>query len=490
MDENPIFKPINPQPLNNPNTQISGNVPPQMPANNPIPPSPIIPPPIPQAVQSTEPVQPSQSKLTKFVKIILGLIVAIGIVFFIYKIILPMVFSPKTSQVNLAYWGFEDPTVYNLVIADFEKANPNIKVEYSKQDLNQYKEKLITRSKNGNGPDIFSFHNTWIPEIAQVLLPLPISVISKEDFLKNYYPVTRADLIKNGGIYGIPSNIDTLNLFINRDLLQASGLSAPVTWAEFQIQARKLTVKDENNTIKTAGCAMGTYSNVTHAPDIISMLFAQDGVDPKKISGNEHGVEDALNFYYSFTNPVDNLNVWDDKLEQSIDAFAQGNLAMYFGYHKDIPLIKSKNPNLNFDVYLVPRLTEKDSTIANYYAQGVNAKTKHQKEAFLFIEYLSSKESAKKIFESQQKVDKIGLPYSRVDLAADLANTPAAPFVANAKSAVSTYFVDGFTEEGISTKLNKNLNVAIDSIISGASVQSASETLSQNFDDTLKQYGL
>jgi len=103
----------------------------------------------------------------------------------------------------------EDPSTVAPIISAFEAAHPNIKIDYSKQDLDQYRDRLITRSNNGNGPDIFSFHNTWLPELSGSLLPLPASVISKDDFSKDYYPVVKTDLVRNGAIYGVPLEIDT-----------------------------------------------------------------------------------------------------------------------------------------------------------------------------------------------------------------------------------------------------------------------------------------
>src|ERR1035437_1886814 len=103
----------------------------------------------------------------------------------------------------------------NSIIADFEKSNPNIKINYSKQDIKQYRETLTTRIGNGTGPDIFYFHNTWLPMFKNSLLPMSQDVITNQDFSKNFYPVAQADLISNGAIYGIPAEIDTLALYVN-----------------------------------------------------------------------------------------------------------------------------------------------------------------------------------------------------------------------------------------------------------------------------------
>lgn len=471
MDENTIFKPINVVP------QEAG-IGPEISEKNPV----VLPPP------PELPSEPPPSVFLKILKIILGIAIILGIVFFVYNVILPKFFPEKINQAKLIYWGIqEDVSIITPIIADFEKEHPNIKVEYLKQEKEQYIDRLVTRSNNGNGPDIFQFHNTWVPQLASLLLPLPNGVLSKEDFSKNYYAVAKSDLIKNGAIYGVPLQIDTLNLYINRDLFQAAGLKAPTTWIEFGNYARQLTVKGENNTIKTAGAAMGTSSNITHAPDIISMLFVQNGVNLNNMPSNIQAAGDALNFYSSFTLPTG--NVWDDTLDESIKAFASGTLAMHFGYSWDFFTIKSLNPNLPFDIYPVPNLPGQNATVASYWVEGISSKTRYQKEAFLFMQYLARKETAQKLFAEETKIRNFGEPYARVDLADSLKDSIAYSFVEVAPNAVSSFFADGTFDNGLNSQMNSLLNTAVDSVLKGTAPESAAETLSQGVSKILKQYG-
>lgn len=484
MDENTVFKPIgavrqeeNLQPARQSLAQASAGGP-EIPVGNPI----VSPPP------SELPSSPPPSIIFRILKILLGIVIVLGIIFFVYNVILPKFFPSKINQAKLVYWGLqEDASVIAPIIADFEKEHPNIKVEYIKQDVEQYMDKLVTRSNNGNGPDVFKFHNTWTSQLLSLLLPIPSSIISKDDFFKNYYPVAKSDLIKNGAIYGLPLQIDTLNLYVNRDLFQAAGLKAPTTWIEFGNMARQLTVKDENKNIKTAGAAMGTSNNIAHAPDIMSMLSAQNGVSLNDISSNLQAASEALNFYSSFALPSN--NVWDDTLDQSTKMFASGTLAMYFGYSWDFFTIKSMNPNLSFDIYPVPSLPGQNITIASYWAEGISSKTKYQKDAMLFIQYLTSKETAQKLFAIESKARNFGEPYARTDLADSLSNSIAYSFVRAAPSAVSSFFVDGTYDNGLNSKVNGYLNTAIDSILKGTSPQSATEALSAGVLPVLRQYG-
>lgn len=435
--------------------------------------------PIAAHVPENLPVAPPPLKFFRIIKILLGMAIVSAVIFIFLNFVLPKFFQTKIDNVTLTYWGLqEDPSAMAPIIADFEKENPNIKITYSGQDIKEYRERLIARSNNGNGPDIFRFHSSWTAQLSNVLSPLPQSVTTKEDFAENYYPVAKSDLIRDGAIYGIPLQIDTLNLYVNNDIFEAAGLKPPASWIDFMNYSRQLTVKDENGSIKTAGTAMGAYSNITHVPSIISLLFVQNGVDLRDISSNLQAAADALIFYSSFALPPG--NVWDDTFDQSVKVFASGNLAMYFGYFQDYSLIKSINKNFSFGIYPVPNLPGQNATIASYWVEGVNSKSRNQKEAFIFLKYLAQKETAQKLSKN---------PSARIDLSDSLKNSIAYPFVASAPFAVSSFFVSDTYDNGLNSKMNTYLNNAVDSVLKGASAETAAETLSQGVAQVLQEYG-
>ncbi|MEK7159944.1 MAG: extracellular solute-binding protein [Patescibacteria group bacterium] len=430
-------------------------------------------------------------KFKKLLKFLLGFILIAGLIATVILVVLPQITKiPFGGRATLTYWGlWEDSNIMEGIISDFERENPGIKVEYSKQDPKQYRNRLLTRINSNTGPDIFRFHNTWYSMLSGVLLPIPEDVISKEEFARNYYQVTEKDLIKNGAIYGIPLEIDTLALFINNNLSQAAGLSTPATWNDFINNARAMTVKDENGKILTAGAAIGTYKNVTHAPDILSLLFLQNGVDFNNIEGSSDRVQGALSFYTSFA--TDENNVWDNTLDSSILAFSKGTLGMFFGYSWDYFTIKQFNPNLSFQIVGVPQLPGQNTTLASYWAEGVSLKSKHQKEALLFMKFLAKKDTATKLYQSQAKTRAFGEPYARVDLADTLkANPDVYTFVFQAPSASSSIFVDSTFDEGLNQEANTYLENAINAITeNNNSIQTATQDFSKGLIQVLQKYG-
>ena len=496
MEESTIFGQSQAQPQASPvNPPVQQD---QQPSQGPVPPmQQSAPPPPPQSPQpplysasgDDEEIEGKPSFLKKALKILAGVIVLLLIVLAIVMFIIPRFSGNKNENAELTYWGlWEDQQILQPIIDDFQKKYPNIKVKFVKQDIKGYRERLDTRTKNGNGPDVFRFHNTWVPMISSILLPIPSDVIDTKEFKNSFYPVAQKDLIKNGAIYGIPLEIDTLALYINSDIFQAASLNPPLTWEEFMSNARAITVKDESGKIKTAGAAMGTYSNIVHAPDIISLLFVQSGLDTAKLSDNSKKAAESLDFYTMFA--VDDGNVWDTTQDPSTLAFAKGNLGMYFGYSWDYFAIKEANPDLKFEIVTVPQLPDQNKTIASYWVEGVSSKSKHQKEALLFLKFLTSKESSEKIYSEQSKTRDFGEPYARVDLGEKLKDNPNVyPFISQAKNAVSSYFADGTYDSGINSKLNTYLENAVNSILSNTSSETAVQTLIEGESQVLTDYG-
>lgn len=403
--------------------------------------------------------------------------------------------SQKPENVTLTYWGlWDEKAIMEPIIADFEKANPNIKIQYEMQDikgLGQYIERLTTRINNGTGPDIIRFHSSWTTQLKNYLLPFPQAFLKQTQLEEDYYQTVERDMKLNGAYYGIPLSIDTLAMFVNTQLLQAKGLPVPDDWNEiYEKYAPNLAVKDQNGRILTSSIALGTYDNIAHASDIIAMLMLQNGADFDDLSANEgESVEGALKFYTSFSLGRD--AVWDDTLDNSILAFSKGNLAIYFGYSNDVFSLRSLNPNLEYQVASVPSLAGRNSTVASYWAEGISVKTKHSEEALLFLQYLSRPETLTKLNQIKTKISPIGVLYPRKSMSPLLSsNDLMYPFVAQADNAQTTYFsadtYDG--EKGMISQMNVYLGNAIRSINNNSSVSSATEDLINGVNQVLSRY--
>lgn len=483
MDENIIFKPGSNQSPNTPSSEPISQAP--VTPVTPVSPSSDVPPP-PNPPLAKPPRPSILPKIAKIGGLILALLV---VLFLIVRFVFPLFGEKKPEKVTLSYWGlWEDKGAMQSIINDFQKENPHITIEYTKKDIKKYRESLATQLTAGTGPDIYRFHNSWVGMMQSFLSPLSNDVITPDEFKNTYFPVVTRDLTRNGGIYGIPLNFDSLSLFINTELFEANGSSIPKTWDEFVIVSKELTVKDDANTIRTAGAAMGTYDNITHAPDVIALLMAQNGTDFSNFSKTQENASQALEFYLAFAK--NEGSVWSATLDPSIIAFAKGNLAMYFGYSWDIFTINELNPELKYQVSIVPSLPGRPMTIASYWVEGVSSKSKYQKEAMSFMKFLTRREIAQKFYTEVAKTRKFGELYPRPDLAQTLAGNPEIyPFVSQGDTAVSSYFASDTYDDGINSQMNTYLGNVVRGVQGSTSLQTAVETLAQGVAQVLSKYG-
>lgn len=299
--------------------------------------------------------------------------------------------------VNLEIWGpFDDSLVYTEIINQYKKINPYVgEIKYKKFSQDTYKQELIDALASGQGPDIFLMNNSWFPYFENKIFPAPTPFVSEQDVQNNFPDVVSDDFVDNTKVYAVPLSIDSLEMYYNKDMFNAVGISTPPrTWQEFQDDVKKLTFIDSSGNIVRSGAAIGTTGNINRFSDILSMLMFQSGIEmPLKkgalIKFDEGTVtptgnivqagEQALGFYTQFAklttanNTVSPFYTWNSKQVNSVDAFAAGSVGMMFNYSWQNAGIKSKNPKLNYAIAPVPQMyIDKTATVANYWGYAVS----------------------------------------------------------------------------------------------------------------------
>jgi ABC-type glycerol-3-phosphate transport system substrate-binding protein len=92
-------------------------------------------------------------------------------------------------------------------------------------------------------------------------------------------------------------------------------------------------------------------------------------------------------------------------MENSLNLFIQGKLALFFGYAYHLPEIKTGAPKLNFGVAKLPQIEGSSQQInfANYWVEGVSKKSEHITEAWDFVQFMASSEQVKKYLDKVKK---------------------------------------------------------------------------------------
>lgn len=421
---------------------------------------------------------------------------------FSFLVLTPFVFAActvpflgnKGKPVTIHYWGLWEPkSVMDAVFSKYQVAHPNVTIDYQMQDPKDYRERLQAKITAGEGPDIFRFHNTWVPMVQTDLEPVPKEVFDKTTFGKTFYPVAIKDLEGSKGILGIPLEFDGLGLYYNVDLLAAASFSEPPTnWDQLRTMAASLTVKDQAGKIKTAGAALGTAENVDHFSDILATMMAQNGVDLKNIATGDEKKDklaiDALDFYSLFARSES--KVWDGTQESSTAAFAAGKLAFYLGPSWRAFEIKQANPELNFKVAPLPQLPGEKLNWASYWVEGVSPKSKNKQAAFDLLKFMAQPETLQTLYVEAAKVRLFGEPYSTVSLGQGLAQDPfVGAYIQSAPTAVSFPANERTFDNGLNDRIVKFFADAVNSVNSGTSTKTALETLSKGVAQVYSQFG-
>lgn len=489
------------------NNNVSSPLPPRRVdvASPPVIEAPLNPPPVVSTPLST----PTPKKRPVLLYVLIAFL-SLLFIFLLIKVVIPAIKGKNSTPVTLTYWGlWEDSSVLQGLISEFESKNPNIKINYKKNDKSDYRSRLAGRLAKDpeveEVPDIFRIHSSWLPMFSSSLSPIPSSVATAINLDSDFYPVYQKDLKKGSSYYAIPLMYDGLALFYNKDLVQKGGVDLPKSWWDLQTAATKLTVRDEAGNIQIAGLAMGLTDNVDHWSDILGLLLRQNGADIlKDDTDNDTKIKDVLSYYVNF---YTKYKTWDETLPPSTELFAQGKLAFYIAPSWRVFNIEELNPNLSFEITTIPQLPTlqniSDSSAnssanltnihwATYWVEAVNSQSKHQKEAWKFLEFLASKESMEKMYTAASQIRSFGEIYPRLSLAEKLSSNPKLkPFLASAPTAQSGYLSSNTYDSGLNTEMNKYFNDAINALVLNSTDTTAIMTsLKNGLNQVIQKYQL
>ncbi|MBI4992449.1 MAG: extracellular solute-binding protein [Candidatus Harrisonbacteria bacterium] len=311
-------------------------------------------------------------------------------------------------RITLTIWGVDDPSWFENNFKLYKQFQPNITVDYKKVDPETLEIDLINALATKKGPDIVSFHSSWLPKHSDKIIPAKEDQISVID-LDNLFPgVIKEDFSSLGKIYALPLYIDTLALFYNRDIFDKNGIALePQDWLDFQNIVDKLRRLDSlGNLVKPAAAIGGSNNSMDKASDLLMLLLLQAGTKMTNeefteatFTGNVEGRNaglDGLNFYTKFSNSKDLAYTWNDDQEYSLNSFAKGNLAMIFNYASQRKTILAKNPFLNFRVAAMPQpsTTEKAVNYPDYWGLAVTNNSQNPDWAWNLVLFLTTYEKA------------------------------------------------------------------------------------------------
>lgn len=301
--------------------------------------------------------------------------------------------APVTLQwqtANLTESQFEP--VWKQMIAEFQAANPDIKVEPILVARKDHWTKFVTASQAGKAPCLVSVDLTTAAYNGYLMPVDKFWNAEPEAWRKAWSADALRSATWQGKLYGVPIWGGTYAEFYNRDLVKAAGLDPdkpPVTWDEYLAWARKLSGSDHWATAVLGGPTDTTtrllltwiYSNggKPFNDDMTEATFAKD---PKSL--------EAIRTYLGLVKqglaaPAPNTTNY---LEQT-NMFGQGKIATMRSAYWAAAKVIGDNPAMagKMVVAPLPHNTPEPVTLAGITSSSISAGCANPEAAWKFIKF-------------------------------------------------------------------------------------------------------
>lgn len=332
----------------------------------------------------------------------------------------------NTGPVSLTMYGLDDSDVIEPIIAKYKEKYSAVSIKYKKfADSAAFEDLLVNEIAEGEGPDIFYLHNTWLPRHTKKIVPLQSETLTPEKFTEIFANVSAEDFIQpdpgDGAdkIYALPLYVDTLALYYNKkDFEQKFPERGKPSgnWQTFQDEAGQLrTQASDTNALEHGAVAFGRSDNIRLTADILYNFFLQGGVSfyddafKKVMLGGD--ASKYFDYFLSFADSKNKNFSWSFELAPpsanslgEVEAFLSGKVSSILAYSDLYPRLETELKNVktrakstialsDIGVMPVPQFADNETdykVFANYYGLAVSRNSKNPAVAWDFIKFLTT----------------------------------------------------------------------------------------------------
>jgi ABC-type glycerol-3-phosphate transport system substrate-binding protein len=292
---------------------------------------------------------------------------------------------------NLTESQFEP--IWKRTIAEFEAANPNIKIEPVLVARRDHWTKFVAAAQARQAPCIVSVDMTTAAAQGY-LRPLDDLWASEPAAFRSAWSDDMLNSARwKGKLYGLPNWGGAYAEVYNRELVEKAGLdprNPPKNWAEYLTWAKALTGPDRWATSVLGGKTDTTtrvlltwiYGNGGD-PFNADMTEARFAKDPKSL--------EAIKFYlglFSDQKVASPAPTTTNYLEQTV-LFAQGKIATMRNAYWSIAKVIGDNPSIEGKMFAAPLPAQIPNapTLAVVNAHSISESCRHPAEAWRFIKF-------------------------------------------------------------------------------------------------------
>ncbi|MCF8568003.1 sugar ABC transporter substrate-binding protein [Alicyclobacillus tolerans] len=349
-----------------------------------------------------------------------------------------------SGTVSLTVATVNNPDMIQMehLVSNFEKLNPNIKVNFVTLPENQIRQKITEDVASGAGKfdlvmlgpnDVQGAYtlNHWIVPLNPYINNMSAS--EKQAYnLQDIIPSIRESLTYKGQLYALPFYGESTVLYYRKDLFAQHHLTMPLhpTWSQVAQFAKQLNDPSKGiSGIILRGQAgygenMGTINNVIHT---FGGSWYNMQWQPQFTS---QPVKNAITFYMNLLKSYGEPGATGVGFTEGESLMANGKAAMWYdstvagGYLWDPSTSKVSN-NIGM-VYAPYAVTKNGDGWLWTWALGIEAGSKHKADAFKFLEWATSPSYLKLV---AQKYGWVNVPPgTRLSLYSNPNYLKAAPF--------------------------------------------------------------
>jgi raffinose/stachyose/melibiose transport system substrate-binding protein len=300
------------------------------------------------------------------------------------------------NKITFLHWRGEDKDVFDKLIADFEKKNPDIDVEMNILPSDSYISNASATLLSGKGADVFaSFPGSQFDALQGSNV---YTDLSNEPFLENFSEGLMGAGQKDGQQLAVPYQLVYNIPVYNKGIFEKLNLEAPKDWNEF-LKVCKTLKENGYDPILFAG-------DVSPSQFINPMVMNNEPTDdafPKLETGEEKLTND---WFVKTLAQIKELNDKEYFQKDPLGTKKDGTAAL-FAQEKGAILalgsymmstVKQQNPDIKQG--LLSPITVEQSEMkyegihTATFMLGVNAKSENQADAKKFIEYLTDPQAA------------------------------------------------------------------------------------------------
>lgn len=306
--------------------------------------------------------------------------------------------APKDLKASITYgfWNGQEKAVEKIVDG-FHQEYPNIKVTTEITPYAQYFTKLQTQASSNTLPDVFwlNMPNFKLYADNGQLAPIDPLIDSKQIALSNYPSDITKFFSANGKQYGVPKDVDTTAMWIDKKLFAEAGVPLPKdgwTWSDYEADAKTITDKLGPQGI------YGTVFELAGQTTWYNTIFEAGGYvispDGKKSGWDLPATRKGIQIWADLIKNGDAPTVQQVTDTMGYQWFTAGKAAMYPMIAGASIGIMQQAPN-KADLTVVPMPKDKiAANVGHSITNVVAAKSKNLQAAQAFQAYLSGKDAA------------------------------------------------------------------------------------------------